>query len=60
MLENLELYQELIKRKSVYIGKIDALYVYVKNALPKINRVFANYTGHGIEHSFHIMQNMFF
>ena len=58
MLEETKLYQELQKRKSRYIDKVDEVCKIVFQILPKINRVFANYTGHGIEHSINVMQYM--
>ncbi len=59
MLENTKLYQELQNRNSRYIVQIDEIYKYASEVLPKINRVFANYTGHGIEHSVNVMKYMF-
>ncbi len=59
MLENTKLYQELQNRNSKYIVQIDETYKYASEVLPKINRVFANYTGHGIEHSVNVMKYMF-
>lgn len=58
-IKNTSLYKELIKRKSEYIVNIDNVYEEAQKFLPKINRVFANYTGHGIEHSLNVMQYMF-
>lgn len=59
MLKKTKLYQELQKRKSKYETKIDEIYEYASKMLPKINRIFANYTGHGIEHSVNVMQYMY-
>lgn len=59
MLENTKLYQELQKRESEYKAQVDKTYKYVSGVLPKINRVFANYTGHGIDHSINVMQYMY-
>lgn len=56
MLENTKLYQELQNRKSKYKAQIDKTYKYASEMLPKINRVYANYTGHGIEHSVNVMR----
>lgn len=58
-IENTNLYNELVKRKSEYVVNIDKVYVKAKEFLPKINRVFANYTGHGMEHSLNVMKYMF-
>ena len=59
MLENIKLYNELLKRNSNYRINVEKIYEYAVNVLPKINRVFANYTGHGIEHSLNVMQYMY-
>lgn len=59
MLENTKLYQELQNRGSKYIAQIDKTYKYASEVLPKINRAFANYTRHGIEHSVNVMQYMY-
>ena len=59
MLENTKLYQELKNRGSKYKVQVDETYKYASEMLPKINRVFANYTGHGIEHSVNVMQYMY-
>lgn len=59
MLESTKLYQELQNRESKYIAQIDKTYKYASEVLPKINRIFANYTGHGIEHSVNVMQYMY-
>lgn len=59
MLEETKLYQELQKRKSKYMNKVDEVYKIAFSILPKINRVFANYTGHGIEHSINVMHYMY-
>lgn len=59
MLENTKLYQELKNRESQYKAQVDEIYKYASEMLPKINRVFANYTGHGIEHSVNVMQYMY-
>lgn len=59
MLENTKLYQELEKRQSKYKDKIDVISQYAAGVLSKINHVFANYTGHGIEHSVSVMDYMY-
>lgn len=59
MEENTKLYQELEKRQSSYRENINKVYKYAKEVLPKINNVFANYTGHGIEHSISVMNYMY-
>lgn len=52
-------YLMLKHRNSPFIEKIDKVYDYASNLLPKINRVFANYTGHGISHSLNVIEYMF-
>ena len=59
MLEKIKLYEELLRRDSNYKRSIEKIYDYAINLLPKINRVFANYTGHGVEHSVNVMQYMY-
>lgn len=59
MLKKTKLYQVLQNRESKYKAQIDEIYKYASKVLPKINRVFANYTGHGIEHSVNVMQYMY-
>lgn len=58
-IKNTNLYNELVKRKSGYIDNINKVYALAEEFLPKINRVFVNYTGHGIEHSLNVIQYMF-
>lgn len=52
-------YSLLKERNSAFIEKVDKTYDYATNVLPKINRVFANYTGHGIVHSLNVVDYMF-
>lgn len=59
MLKSTKLYQELQKRESKYLEGIDKVYKYASEMLPKINRIFANYTGHGVEHSINVMNYMY-
>lgn len=59
MLENTKSYQELEKRQSKYKDKIEGIFQYAVGVLPKINHVFANYTGHAIEHSVSVMDYMY-
>lgn len=58
-IKSTNLYNELQKRNSEYIVNIDKVYKETLEFLPKINRVFVNYTGHGIEHSLNVMEYMF-
>lgn len=53
------LYKALEDRKSEYIEIVAQVYKKASDFLPKINRVFVNYTGHGIEHSLTVMEYMF-
>lgn len=39
MLENIKLYNELLKRNSNYRINVEKIYEYAVNVLPKINRV---------------------
>lgn len=55
---NTEIYKELVERNSPFIENINKLYSYCENILPQINRVFANYTGHGINHSVKLVEYM--
>jgi len=41
------------------ITNVIAIAEYAQSMLPKINRVFANYTGHGIEHSISVLEYMY-
>lgn len=59
MLKSTKLYQELQKRESKYLEGINKVYKYASELLPKINRIFANYTGHGVEHSVNVMDYMY-
>ena len=52
-------YSLLFKRKSLFLEKIDKIYDYAVKFLPKINRVFANYTGHDILHSLNVADYMY-
>ncbi|MBS4026115.1 MAG: ATP-binding protein [Clostridia bacterium] len=52
-------YSMLEQRSSPFLDKIDRVYDYASNLLPKINRVFANYTGHDIVHSLNVIEYMF-
>lgn len=59
MLENTKLYQELQKRESKYLEGINKVFKHASDTLPKINRIFANYTGHGVEHSLNVIEYMY-
>ncbi len=58
-IKNTKAYLILKKRNSPFLDKIDKVYDYASNLLPKINRVFANYTGHDIVHSLNVIEYMF-
>lgn len=57
-IEDNKIYLELKNRNSDFVNKIDELYFYVNDVLPKINNVFDNYTEHGIEHSVRVLNYM--
>ena len=52
-------YLLLANRNSVFINKVETLYDYADNFLPQINRLFSNYTGHGMVHSLNVSDYMF-
>ena len=58
-IQDTKAYTLLQKRKSPFLEKIDQVYDQAVNFLPKINRVFANYTGHDISHSLNVADYMF-
>ncbi|NLK96557.1 MAG: HD domain-containing protein [Epulopiscium sp.] len=58
-IKNTKLYLEMIDRNSNFINQIDKVFKYATDTLPKINRIFSTYTGHGIEHSLSVMDYMF-
>lgn len=58
-LENTKAYLMLSSRKSVFCGTVKKVYDYAFNVLPKINRVFSNYTGHGTLHSLNVADYMY-
>lgn len=49
----------LFNRNSPFLSKVDKIYDYAVNFLPKINRVFANYTGHDTLHSLNVADYMY-
>lgn len=53
------LYEWLLARESEFLGQIDKAIKYAENTLPLINRVFEDYTVHGIKHSINVMEHMF-
>lgn len=57
-IKDTKVYSILEKRNSLFLGKVDKVYDYASNLLPKINRVFANYTGHDISHSLNVIEYM--
>ncbi len=58
-LENTEFFSILKRKQSLFINQIVEVFNYATSVLPKINRVFSNYTGHGIEHSINVMEYMY-
>lgn len=58
-IEATKAYQTLKVHESPFIGLVNQIYTYSLDFLPKINRIFANYTGHGISHSLNVMDYMF-
>lgn len=58
-LENVKLFLILQKKESPFLNQIKQVFNYATSTLPKINRVFSNYTGHGIEHSINVMGYMY-
>lgn len=49
--DDIQAYKYLKDKKSVFIGNIDKMIIYAEKTLPIINKIFFNYTGHGIDHS---------
>lgn len=49
-------YKELLSRNSPFLQNIDKVYDHAEKVLPKINRVFSNYTGHGIDHAIRVIE----
>ncbi|MGL5207029.1 MAG: HD domain-containing protein, partial [Acidaminococcaceae bacterium] len=58
-IEDTKAYLLLKSRNSQFLNQVEKLYKYADDFLPKINRLFANYTGHGIIHSFNVADYMF-
>lgn len=54
-----KLYTLLKEKNSLFLNQVEQVYTYANATLPKLNRVFANYTGHGIEHSINVMEYMY-
>ena len=52
-------YSSLLNRNSSFLDKVIKIYDYAVNFLPKINRVFSNYTGHDILHSLNVADYMY-
>jgi len=49
--DDIQAYKYLKDKSSVFIGNIDKMIKYAEKTLPIINKIFSNYTGHGIDHS---------
>lgn len=58
-IKNTKAYYLLSERNSSFLDKVDTVYAYAVNFLPKINRVFADYTGHDISHSLNVADYMY-
>jgi hypothetical protein len=58
-LKDTKAYLLLLDRNSIFLEKVDKIYDYAVKFLPKINRVFANYTGHDILHSLNVADYMY-
>ena len=58
-IKDTKVYSLLLRRNTPFLEKVDKIYDYAINFLPKINRVFANYTGHDILHSLNVVDYMF-
>ncbi len=58
-IKNTKAYSLLLSRKSPFLEKVGKVYDYAIKFLPKINRVFANYTGHDVLHSLNVIDYMF-
>ncbi|HBJ1652392.1 ATP-binding protein [Clostridium botulinum] len=56
--DEIGVYKCLKEKKSPFIGNIDKMIKYSETVLPYINRVFTNYTSHGIEHSKMVIKYM--
>lgn len=54
-----KIYKLLKARNSVFINLVEEIHKYAYDLLPKINKVFSNYTGHGIMHSINVMEYMY-
>lgn len=54
-----QLYKWLVEKNSKFVGQIDEAAKYAEDMLPLINRVFSDYTVHGIKHSINVMEYMF-
>jgi molecular chaperone HtpG len=58
-IEETKAYRMLKEQNSPFISLVEKAYGYASDFLPKINRIFANYTGHGISHSLNVMDYMY-
>ncbi len=54
-LKDNKIYKSLKDKDSKFIFNIDKLFLIVNDLLPKINKVFANYTEHGCDHSLRVL-----
>ncbi len=58
-IKDIKAYLLLKERKSPFLILVEKLYDYSFDVLPKINRLFSNYTGHGVMHSLNVANYMF-
>lgn len=58
ILEDVELYKLLVKKKSPYVNNVTRIAEFAKDKLALIIKVFESYTDHGIEHSKKVMKYM--
>lgn len=53
------LYRWLVEKNSEFLGQVNEVIKYAEDMLPLINRVFSDYTIHGIKHSVNVIEYMF-
>lgn len=49
--DDIKVYKYLKDKNSVFFDNINKMIAYTEDTLPSINKVFSNYTSHGVEHS---------
>lgn len=58
-IKDTEAYKLLKSNESPFVNQVESLYEYADKFLPQINRLFSNYTGHGMVHSLNVVDYMF-